>query len=447
MSDMILLFLSIAKGFIIVYLVVKVISGTLSFGGVMARVQAGARSLGQSIGQGVKGRYEKTQYAQRRQLAKDARERANKRTGLESYARRISQPGLRGAMLRRRAGGFTAAGREAAFTDMQDVINKQFEQDTSKAKGIMSLGAARAIEKVALAGGGQEGFDSILAAANSSDGKFKYTEDGKDREITLTAEDRQSINNLKMGGFLKAANNRIGATAALETLTTADFLEGGKSSIEQISRIAGDDNGHLGTETAGLMTRAVSKAASQGKYKNFAYGALNADGSYTQYIPGMGTKDGISIVASGLQDVPKEMFDDNTILGGIADKTRESQEMDARRTAIIDIARQTKHIDKDSYTQKIAAASGIDFKSFKQLQQAIQMNSLNKTREDEIFASAALTPVASRGSGIQEGLRSTVLKRINNYNLNSSGNVVIDSNVATERSNSDRYVIPPPPSP
>jgi hypothetical protein len=225
-----------------------------------------------------------------------------------------------------------------------------------------------------------------------------------------------SLQRLDTAGFLGGSENRAGATAAMDELFDQNFVE--KRDIENLARTAGTD-----AQSSALMTESVRSAAGRNKYKNFQYGHVQS-GNYSQTVTSAGTKDGLSIVESGTEGVPKEVYEDASIQAGIAHKVRQAALSGgpALRQAVTDIARQTRDVNKPAIINAIASASGMSDADFGALRQAIQTNTLASSTE----AAAALKNVESTFAGnINASFTKTPViraakeirkKRVNAYN-------------------------------
>jgi hypothetical protein len=249
---------------------------------------------------------------------------------------------------------------------------KNYQEEVGRARGMMTTNVSRAFGDVR--SNGANGYDTSagLSGANleriRNDGGYH---DSSGSFIAFTQEDQNSLRRLETAGFLGGSGNRAGATAAMDELFDQQFVE--RRHVENLAQTAGTD-----PESSALFTQSIRSAAGRNKYKNYQYGHVE-NGSYNQWVNSPGTKDGFSIVESGTEGVPKEVYEDPAIQAGIAHKIREAnaQGPEALERALIDVARQTKDVNKPAIINQIAGAMGMTPADFSTLRQAIQTNTLS----------------------------------------------------------------------
>lgn len=190
MDTIVALILSFLKAGIIVYLVVKVISGSLSFGGISAKLQAGARSLSQA----AKSGFEKTSFGQRSQMAKQSRENLRKRKVQTSFSENLTKAGPRGSFARFRAGGVSTTGRQYAQQAAEESLKKEQAAEAQRASSRMTTL-------------GIEGDDDLFSIASASIGDtYEQERKGQKTGVTIKVtepEKQAAINSLAQQGRIK----------------------------------------------------------------------------------------------------------------------------------------------------------------------------------------------------------------------------------------------------
>jgi hypothetical protein len=250
---------------------------------------------------------------------------------------------------------------------------KNYQEEVGRARGMMTTNVARVMGDVR--SNAANGYDPNAGMTGANLARVRQEQGYKDSSgnfIALSQEDMNSMQRLETAGFLGGQNNRAGATAAMDELFDQQFVE--RRHIDNLTQTAGND-----PESSALMTNSIRAAAGRNKYKNYQYGHV-VNGNYQQWTESPGTKDGVSIVQSGVQGVPKEMFEDDAILAGFTHKIAEAQRTgkpEEIQRAIVDIARQTSHVDKAKIVDRIATSVGLSSGDFNTIRQSIQTNTLS----------------------------------------------------------------------